>query len=352
MRKDRTIGILIAVCIVATVVAVLWLSPAAKTADLGTTKVEVRTSPVPVVSGLVNRIVTETVDPDLSRGTLEEIYVKKGDAIEQGTPLFRFTMDDSEIRLAEYDVNNLKNEIQRMEKEQQPTQDSKQTTLGLRESEGNIETVNPLTNDSPTSLENLKQQLKRSELQLQILREKQSKLVQKSNVSGVVSNIDSKTHSISIQRESTPVVYAKIPESLRNNIAINTEVEITFPSTPDRAWKGKITALGTVPLTEEGNNDISYYEGVVQLDEAGDLLDGFHVDIMLGKTTQSIWVPKSSIHNTHVWIVKGKTAVPKKVVTGVEDGKAQNIIEGLKDGDVIIMNPDPSWDEKKEVTLP
>ena len=73
---------------------------------------------------------------------------------------------------------------------------------------------------------------------------------------------------------------------------------------------------------------------------------------MTGKLERVILIPKTAVRsadrNPRVLLFKDERATAKPVVLGVAQGDQIRVLEGLTEGDVIILNPAPIiWDGRK-----
>lgn len=172
----------------------------------------------------------------------------------------------------------------------------------------------------------------------------------KANIDGEVSEIlvDEDVKYASGTQIATVVNYdvlqveIKVDEYQANNLKIDDKVDV-YVNALDKTVEGKL-----VNLSKKANvtNGISYFRGVVEIEDTEDILVGMTVEVKAVKDevkdvkTVSMNALEFDSENQPYVYVKGAKgqSIEKAVTIGVNDGSVVEIKSGLKDSDVVLSS--------------
>jgi len=118
---------------------------------------------------------------------------------------------------------------------------------------------------------------------------------------------------------------------------------IDVDALPDFQFEGEVTSIGLLPTVEAG---IVSYEVTIGLDVSDD--SGLRVgmsataDIIIDKRSNVLLVPGRAVTqdnqgNSVVMVMIGEQIQPRVVVLGITDGIQIEVVEGLQEGDVVVL---------------
>ena len=148
------------------------------------------------------------------------------------------------------------------------------------------------------------------------------------------------------------IVEAQIPENIIGKVSIGQEAKIIIGSLNNKVYNSKVSSVGLLKSTSANT-----YPVEIKLDnKALELKPGMYseVYIVLQKHS-SIVVPKKVImpegDKKYVYVVNGTIAKRVEVTTGIVDGSIVEITNGLKQGDVVIIEGQSFVKDGIEVTI-
>jgi HlyD family secretion protein len=117
-------------------------------------------------------------------------------------------------------------------------------------------------------------------------------------------------------------------------------VEVRADSLPEERFEGEVTAVS--PNAQVVNNVVQYEVTVRVGDPGGRLRLGMTVqaDFVLLRRANALLVPREAVRGqgaTAVRIVDGQELVPRRVRTGATDGRLVEIVDGLREGEVVYV---------------
>lgn len=197
-------------------------------------------------------------------------------------------------------------------------------------------------------------EVKRAQAALDLAKLNLSKAEVKSPIDGIAtslklsagSEVMAGTPLLTIIDPSSYVVRAEIDETDIEKIKVDTEAEITFDAFPDKIFAGKVKEIGVSFIqTETGSKVFPVDIQIIGIDLA-ELREGLSGDVEI-KTSQLSSVLTISIDSvvensfTYVFQVnrKEKTVVKKKVELGHSSDEYVEVRKGLKEGDLVVVNP-------------
>ena len=338
-----------------------------------------------VLSGEVVANNSSKVKIDPSKGEVKEVFVKNGDTVTQGQPLFSYvTSQELTAQSAQYDAQAKANGIT-----------AAQTSASIKWETYNrkLANLNTLKNKYNSSKdESLLDQIKSAEDELaqalsdaktadnevtnaQIEAEKAQVTAQTesdrmkydtvtADTAGTITsmNEDLPTQSkakkeeetfIEIMDKSKTLVKGTVSEFDREKLSVGQRVDIVDRKDPKKRWSGTVTQVGTLTTANAGNSNggnkqqenpnQGKFPYTVELDQGGEMpLVGSHSYVNVvenapeaGKVVVNKAYTFSKNGKTYVWKVEGKKVKMKEVKTKKVSDRLVEITEGLTMNDTI-----------------
>ena len=338
-----------------------------------------------VLSGEVVANNSSKVKIDPSKGEVKEVFVKNGDTVTQGQPLFSYvTSQELTAQSAQYDAQAKANGIT-----------TAQTSASIKWETYNrkLASLNALKNKYNSSKdESLLDQIKSAEDELaqalsdaktadnevtnaQIEAEKAQVTAQTesdrmkydtvtADTAGTITsmNEDLPTQSkakkeeetfIEIMDKSKTLVKGTVSEFDREKLSVGQRVDIVDRKDPKKRWSGTVTQVGTLTTANAGNSNggnkqqenpnQGKFPYTVELDQGGEMpLVGSHSYVNVvenapeaGKVVVNKAYTFSKNGKTYVWKVEGKKVKMKEVKTKKVSDRLVEITEGLTMQDTI-----------------
>ena len=338
-----------------------------------------------VLSGEVVANNSSKVKIDPSKGEVKEVFVKNGDTVTQGQPLFSYvTSQELTAQSAQYDAQAKANSIT-----------AAQTSASIKWETYNrkLASLNALRNKYNSSKdESLLDQIKSAEDELaqalsdaktadnevtnaQIEAEKAQVTAQTesdrmkydtvtADTAGTITsmNEDLPTQSkakkeeetfIEIMDKSKTLVKGTVSEFDREKLSVGQRGDIVDRKDPKKRWSGTVTQVGTLTTANAGNSNggnkqqenpnQGKFPYTVELDQGGEMpLVGSHSYVNVvenapeaGKVVVNKAYTFSKNGKTYVWKVEGKKVKMKEVKTKKVSDRLVEITEGLTMQDTI-----------------
>lgn len=311
-------------------------------------------------SGVTESQETKEIKVDTTK-TISEIYVKEGDSVKKGTPLFLYDVESMQLDLEQgkIEVEQLENEIssyqeqiRQLEAEKAEADADQQLSYTTQ-----IQTLQ-------TSIDKAEYDIKVKNISLQ----KQQNAIDNANVTaemdGIIKTV--KTPE-SMQADGTDVIMTitasgnyrikgTLNEQQLGQIMTGQRMIIRSRVDANQCWSGEVTEIGT-EAEQDDNNNMMYFDGgsdntaskyafYIKLDSAEGLLLGQHVliepDIGQNSGHDGIWIYSDYLiwegEQAYVWISNEKNELEKKKVEIGETDDEYGITElksGLSETDLI-----------------
>jgi len=192
-----------------------------------------------------------------------------------------------------------------------------------------------------------------------------SKTVIKSPMDGVVINRNVQVGQTVAASFNTPdlidvgdlgvmEVDASIDEADVGQAAVGQDVEFTVDAFPNRVFRGKLSKIYYAPVTVQ---NVVTYTGVVYADNPEGLLrPGMtaNVKVITSRKKDVLMVPSAALRvkvdlpyerpkdaprgSRTVWVMKGEKPEPVQVTAGSTDFANTEILSGLKEGDMVVVD--------------
>jgi len=148
------------------------------------------------------------------------------------------------------------------------------------------------------------------------------------------------------------IAEASIHESVLNQVAIDLPCAIGVDAIPGQQFKGKVRFVA--PLPDKGNwwanpNQRLYRTEVSIEDASPEMRPGMNcsIEILVEEIPDAIYAPLQAIvlskGKTIVFVVKGAGFEERAVVVGKQSDKWVQILEGLAEGEEVLLTPPPGF---------
>ena len=308
-------------------------------------------------AGVVEAQTAINYKKDTSR-TIEEVYVKVGDTVNKGTPLFKYDVRTSENSIAsiQLDIESLNNDIAYLQTQ------GNSTDIQLQISERQLE-----IKQKQADLKRYQQEIEQAEVL--------------SEIAGLVKAVNSKGEDAS-GNEIPVVTISEIGEyRVKGNVSeqsistLSAGLPVVIRSRVDetQTWKGTISKIEAEPQSNNNNDDMFYYGGgersstypfYVTMGTTNGLMLGQHVFIEpdYGQSDavakEGVWIEQSFIvsddgDSSYVWVDKNGRLDKRAVQTGEVDESdfTIKIENGLTEDDLIAWPDDTLREGMKTVDI-
>ena len=247
---------------------------------------------------------------------IENVLVKPGDYVSEGTPIFTITAESYEKMLRSYE-DNVDNAKERVESAKLKLESANQT-------------IDKYTISSP--------------IEGQVI----TKNYKVGDKIGSNSGQDAANTTLaSIYDMGEYTFKMSVDEVDISKIKVGQEVRVESEAFKDKTYKGKVS---NISLESTSNNGVSTYPVTVKLDEKGELLPGMNVQayILLGTSKNALSIPSAalmrgnqvyvqdeSVTTTDGIVPVGFRAVDVK--TGLANANYVEILSGLSEGDKVYL---------------
>ena len=370
-KKKISIIVAAAVLVVVAVVVGVWLLLLGAGEKRGGDKIFVESvaAVTGIGSGVQNRY-SGVVEPQKTwevkksaDKTVKEVFVKEGDQVEAGTPLFEYDTASikDEIAQAKLELESIGNEITdynnqiadlKKEREQAFGEDKFQYTT-------RIQTIQISIKQAEYNLESKKVEIQRKEASL-------DNAVIKSEIAGTVKSISESGYDPYTGKE-LPFMTVLATGEYRVKGTVNEQnIRMITEGTPvilrsrvdeSQTWTGTVKEVDTKKEAKDNNNNNAYYEEsmgdkatkyffYIELTSTDGLILGQHVyiemDMGQAEVRDGIWLYGSYLitddSGSYVWADNGKGRLEKRTVEVGEyneDTDTYQILSGLTKDDYI-----------------
>lgn len=294
--------------------------------------------------------------------TVKEIFVKEGDTVEAGTPLFEYDTESvkDEIAQAKLELEGIDNQIADFYNQ---IESLKEERAAVSEDEKfqyttQIQSVQTSIKQSEYNRESKKVEIAKKEESL-------NNAVVNSEIAGIIKSISENGYDpysgqelpfMTVLAVGDYRVKGTVNEQNIWSIPVGAAVLLRSRVDEEQTWTGTITGVDTNTTESNNNNGFMYDSGMgeratkypfyVQLDSTEGLILGQHVYIELDmgqmEVKEGLWLYESYIvmedENSYVWADNGKNRLEKrKVELGEYDQEmaAWQIVSGLTQEDYI-----------------
>lgn len=310
-------------------------------------------------------------------GIVKKVYVKEGDKVMKGQKILEVTLDsEGQISLdnaystylrAKNSLDSSKNSLFSLESTMIQKEEAFKTEKENNRYQSHDERVSYKLAENDYLKAKNDYELKKSEIaQLQIALNSAWKeyLSQSPTITassdGVIANIvavegvpilnsvsERSVQTVaSIKVEGTPIAVLNLTELDINNIKVGQKVNILLNSVQDQTFTGTVVGIDKMGSSTSG---VSNYPVTVKFDQDTDKAlpnMGIEADIILASKESVLYVPTAAINtkgkNKSVTILENGAEKNVEVQTGISDSSNTEIIEGLNEGDIVLVSTLPT----------
>jgi HlyD family secretion protein len=165
---------------------------------------------------------------------------------------------------------------------------------------------------------------------------------------------------MSIPSASEMAVDTKIHETNIDKISVGQRTRITVDAMPDKAFYGSVLKISPLPDPAAflSNPDMKVYSTDVSLESSETLRPGMSakVEVVIAQLKNILAVPVQCISNRSgkkVCFVHTRSgSEEKEVKTGPYNDKFIQVLEGLNEGDKVLLNPPRVFDQPQDRPIP
>ncbi|KHD45401.1 efflux RND transporter periplasmic adaptor subunit [Streptococcus hongkongensis] len=328
-----------------------------------------------LLSGTVKAESEEYVYYDPSRGTTAEVTVKVGDKVTKGQQLVQYNTSTTQ---AAYDtavrnLNKVGRQINYLRTYGVPmvqAETSQDSSSGAVQGNSSSSSSNASYNQQ---LQDLNDAYANAQAEVNKTQDALNQTVVVSSVDGTVVEVDNDINPAS--KESQTIVHVasegqlQVKGSLTEydlaNIKQDQDVKIKSKVYPEKEWTGKIAYISNYPSQSNqgtsgsgktSTSNASNYEFKANITSPlENLKQGFSVSVEVVNNSKHLLVPVSAIvsegKKSYIWLYDNTTSKVKKreVTLGNADGKHQEVLTGIKAGQLVITNPDKQIKENQKL---
>ncbi len=309
---------------------------------------------------------------DESIGSLKQVLVKEGDAIQPGTSLFEYSSTDideeidrltvekeqtqQQISLIDNQLSQLRVLLSQAERKENNRQTSTNTNSTI-DRDSNTTIIS--SGDASTTIENeilqqetekqkLREETKKYDKLISSQEAKKSNLIVKSTNEGYVKKVDSSLNNpLLIINSSVPAVEGVFDEKQVQKAATSQRVEVTVDTTAEQ-FDGSLAIVSQYPEEEPSVKRQSLYPFSAQLSgiESSDLYPGLkaNVNVVTAEALEAVTIPGTSIlksnQKTYAVIMNTQGKLERRLIETdlTVDGVFQ-VTDGVESGEAIVINP-------------
>lgn len=280
-------------------------------------------------------------------GDFEQFFVKEGEAVEPGTPLFEYAPKNLEASIEEYEA-----EITKLELEQEALEDQITNLEGIVAS-----LAKPPSNEDKTSNEAvsslIETQIYEKETELSRVEGEIGKLEEiisgsnrsftvDSAISGVVKEISPDLQNPVVTITSSEQLVQGLLEE-KDLLEIEEEMKVVIISNVGKL-EGQIASVAKNPEENPEVSKKSQYQFTVEFNEQEDIqfFAGTHVDlrIITKEVENALTLAKSTVKSGSIYVLGANGKIQKRPVeTGIKIGKIFEITNNVNEGELVVQHP-------------
>ena len=336
-----------------------------------------------VLSGEVVANNSSKVKIDPSKGEVKEVFVKNGDTVTQGQPLFSYvTSQELTAQSAQYDAQAKSNSISTAQsnasikwetynrklanlnslREKYNANNDESLLDQIKSAEDEVAQSLSDANSADNEVKNAQIEAEKAQATAQTESDRMKYDTVTADTAGTITsmNEDLPTQSkakkeeenfIEIMDKSKTFVKGNVSEFDREKLQVGQKVEVVDRKNPKKKWTGTVTQVGTLTADaaangnkqQQENPNQAKYPYKVELDQAENMpLIGSHTYVNVIENAPEagkVVVNKSYVFTengkSYVWKVENKKIKKQEVKTKALKGSLVEITEGLKMEDSI-----------------
>ncbi|MFC4402942.1 efflux RND transporter periplasmic adaptor subunit [Gracilibacillus xinjiangensis] len=315
---------------------------------------------------------------DKSIGSFQEFVIEQGDRINEGDPLYTYTVNDynttwdminNNIVKINEEIMALENIIQQMQSYSIPSSRNTSSRFSVNDDEYELDLPANEGIDSQLQKQQFilekEKELAQKEAELTSLQNQLDELQDTGDTITVTSPYDGVVSQLLYTLEDPFItiinddlyVKSELSEEERTLVTEGMEADIISEETPD-IWSGSVSKVHETPQSIELNRKSVYpleiefmeeeVEEEVEVEEVEevedttvDLLPGYHVDlaITLKESLNAVVLSEEKVDNHSIWIMNENGILQKQVIEkGIESASLIEIVTGLNEGQIVAYN--------------
>ncbi|MHB1560483.1 MAG: efflux RND transporter periplasmic adaptor subunit [Isosphaeraceae bacterium] len=154
-------------------------------------------------------------------------------------------------------------------------------------------------------------------------------------------------------------VLALLSESVVDLVRAGQPAVVTVEGLPDRTMHGRVTKVAHLALPPDWQSDTHYFEGIVTIDDpAPKLMPGMtaQVEVEIPPHEHVLAVPPEAVASDDgrdvCFVVHGDNLERREVTLGQVTEDLTEVTAGLREGEQVVLNPDPDELEIAAATTP
>lgn len=171
--------------------------------------------------------------------------------------------------------------------------------------------------------------------------------VEGAQIANTVSTTSRSTQTVaSIKQPGTPIASVNISELDINSIKPGQKVNISLNSIQNQKFSGTVVGIDKIGTSSGG---VSNYPVSIKFDFDSDKVlpnMGLNADIIITEHSDVLYIPSSAIKSQNgkktVTVLTENTSKTVDVTTGITDGTNTEILNGLQEGDVVLIEVLPT----------
>ncbi|ETI69472.1 efflux RND transporter periplasmic adaptor subunit [Neobacillus vireti] len=348
---------------------VLAKGPSVKTTEIQQEEI----SSLLMVPGTVKLQEEQIVYASPDKGELKELLVEEGQTVKKGTvlaklqnPQLELEIEQNEIAIesANLKINQIDKKIKQLKDKEKDLADQVGKDEAKKQLAPELEQL-----EMEKKLANL--DLKQTGLQKDLIAKRQAELEIKSTIDGVILTAKKPDSVSSTGAMADPILHIGKLEGMTasgllseyDTLKVNSGQKVILKSdaVQGQEWQGEITKIAILPEQSQagmqsGSQAVQYPFAVKISGDTKTLKPGFQVIMEIETDKKSAMVlPLDAVHDDgdkpYVFIVKDGKAQKQKVKTGITSGEKIEILEGVSQGDKVIVNGPGNLKNGLEVTV-
>lgn len=161
------------------------------------------------------------------------------------------------------------------------------------------------------------------------------------------SQVNERQELIQIPLDGGMIVEMSVPESALNKLALDQRARVKIEALPGSVFTGHLSKIGLLP---DGRNtwlnpDLKLYNCEIELDSAEGLRSGMNceAELHVDHYDDAIAVPLQCVIRVGdepvVFVAQDGEAVARPVVLGLDNNRHVRVLEGLDEGDLVLLDP-------------
>ena len=316
------------------------------------------------INGTVQAVESKSIYLDQSKGTVDSVSVKEGQAVNVGDVLFTYknsSVSTANNQKSKYETkkNEANNNISRLQSEieslkaQLSSDVDGSISAAISQKGEEIQQYKSELEGYDSQIDEVASSITSYNSKLSSLKEQEAVQV-KADVNGIVSivgNTNDYTNPYMKIASNDMCVRGTVNEKSVAKVNVDDEADLLIIATEDKKT-GKISEVSKDPIeavSSDGagagasSSSLSSYNVTITIGNAEQLINGYHVQATVKSKTSKLVITKTAIitkgNKNYVFIVKDNKL--KKVKVSFEDKNEDDavVLSGLKDGDEIVTNP-------------